>query len=271
MTHYELNGVNYFVDIQGDGEPLLLLHGFTGNHQSWQTVADAFKNEYQLIMPDLIGHGQTDAPTDANRYTMDKLAEDIITLLDTLNIEKTNLLGYSMGGRVAVYLAVHFPERINKLILESTSAGLITDGGRTARRFRDNRLADRIEAGGLEAFVNFWERIPLWKTQENLPIDVKNQQRAIRMSHTTHGLANSLRGMGTGVQPNLWDDLEQLSMPICLIVGEKDRKFHQLNQYMHQLMKNAQLHIMDNCGHTVHLESPNTYIELIYAFLHDNT
>ena len=222
---------------------------------------------YRLIAPDLLGHGRAPAPADPTRYAMPHAAQDLAHLLDQLHLEKINLLGYSMGGRLALYFALHYPQRIHKLILESASPGLDTAVERHTRRQNDHTLADRLERDGLPAFVNFWESLPLWASQASLPSVKRDALRQQRLQNQPAGLANSLRGMGTGVQPSLWGKLAQLQKKTLLLAGALDSKFMAINQRMVALLPQAQLEIVPQAGHTIHLEQPQVYGQKVVGFL----
>lgn len=263
-----MNDIRYHVWQSGQGVPLLLLHGFTGTGETWSPVWDGLVQDYRLIAPDLIGHGRTDAPDDPDRYGMASAAADLIALLDYLGEDQAHLLGYSMGGRLALYMALYYPSRFHTLTLESASPGLRTAAERDDRRRRDDMLADRIEREGLEAFVDFWESLPLWASQRDTLDDVaKAALRAERLRQRPSGLANSLRGMGTGVQPSLWERLPELTLPVQLIVGAHDEKFVGINKAMCALLSNAHLSMISKAGHTVHLEQPQRFQDIITAFL----
>ncbi|MEM7798956.1 MAG: 2-succinyl-6-hydroxy-2,4-cyclohexadiene-1-carboxylate synthase [Chloroflexota bacterium] len=268
MALKTLNGINYQYRIDGEGEPLLLLHGFTGSHKTWTDIRPLLSQQYRLIMPDLLGHGLTDAPKMAERYTMQKVAGDLILLCELLRLERLTLLGYSMGGRLALYLATHFPNHFKAVILESSSPGLAGPAERAARKKRDNQLADRIENEGVKRFVDFWEGLPLWDSQKtNLTLAQKDGLHRQRLLNRSQGLANSLRGMGTGVQPSLWDQLHQVSMPVLLMTGALDQKFCKIAVEMALRFPRASHRTLDNVGHTLHLEAPEEYVDALLYFL----
>lgn len=258
----QLNMVRYVFTSEGHGSPLVMLHGFTGSGLNWQV--ESFAEHFEVIAPDLLGHGESESPVHASRYSIRMAAEDIIALCDSLRLEKINLLGYSMGGRLALYLAVHYPQRIHRLILESASPGLKSEAERDERRQRDEALADRIEEDGIEAFVDYWESLPLWASQTDA---MKAQLREGRLQNTPQGLANSLRGMGTGVQPSLWDSLPALDLPVLLMAGALDEKFTAINQQMHAALPQSYLKIVPDAGHTIHLEHPAAFEQLVMGFL----
>ena len=267
MPRLTVNQLRYHVDISGEGTPILLLHGFTGDTTIWELIRNGLEISHQVITIDILGHGQSDNPDDVSAYRMERVACDILELMDALSVAKAHLLGYSMGGRLALHLAIRFPDRFHSLILESASPGLKTEAERNERRIRDNTLADKIEANGIEWFVEFWENLPLWDSQKRLPKAVLERQRKQRLSNNPNGLANSLRGMGTGVQPSLWDNLANLTLPVQLIVGEHDAKFIGINREMADLMPQVDMQIMPNAGHTVHLENPTAFSEQVKIFL----
>ncbi|GJM41235.1 MAG: putative 2-succinyl-6-hydroxy-2,4-cyclohexadiene-1-carboxylate synthase [Ardenticatenaceae bacterium] len=246
---------------------LLLLHGFTGSCISWASHISVFTEQFSLISVDILGHGRSASPPDPNRYAMLKVAADIIALLDEWQVAQTAVLGYSMGGRLALYLATHFPERFSQLILESSSPGLATEAERIARRQRDEALADWIEANGIEPFVQRWEVLPLWKSQQQLSAEVRSKLRQQRLQNSSVGLANSLRGMGTGAQPSLWPKLPTLTLPTLLLAGELDSKFVGINQKMTKALPNGRLHIIPQAGHTTHLERPSAFETAVINFL----
>ncbi len=275
MTEIQLNGISYFYEITDQKRTprhaqypiLILLHGFTGSSQNWQPLLPNLTPHFQILTLDILGHGRSASPPDSTRYQMVNIAADIVALLDKLTSQPVHLLGYSMGGRLALYLAVHYPGRFSSLILESASPGLKTEAERAERRQRDNALADRIEREGVPAFVDFWETLALWHSQKQLPSDIRTRLRQQRLQNNPLGLANSLRGMGTGVQPSLWEQLPDLQMPTLLLTGELDKKFVGIAQEIAQLSYHIDHIVIPDVGHTVHLEMPTLYMETVVSFL----
>ena len=258
---------HYHLEFVGAGEPLLLLHGFSGACATWHPVANALADRWRVIMLDSLGHGQSDAPPSVEAYRMAAVAADILDLLDQLAIRRTHLLGYSMGGRLALYVALRYPERLRSLILESASPGLADETERAERRRRDQALAQFIEAEGIPAFVDYWERLPLWASQSKLPADILTAQRQQRLRNSALGLANSLRGLGTGAQPNLWPELLALQLPALLLASKADPKFHRINEAMAARMPRAQLRLIPAAGHNTHLENAPAFCRAVSSFL----
>lgn len=250
----------------GEGPALLMLHGFTGSGRNWQWVQPELCRAHTLLMPDLLGHGRTSAPPDPQRYRMEEAALDLIMLMDQQGIDCFDLLGYSMGGRLGLYMAAKYPQRIRRVILESSSPGLADEGERRARRESDAELADFIETEGMGPFVERWGRIPLFATQSSVAPERQMALREQRLTNTPQGLANSLRGMGTGEQPSLWSALPEMSVPVLLITGEADTKFTRIAEAMQASLPNARHQHVTGAGHAVHFEEPERYVEYVLSF-----
>jgi len=263
----QINGVNYHIERTGYGPTLLLLHGFTGSGQSWQPYLKDFTPYLHVVTIDLLGHGRSDAPVDSARYGMEYAARDVVEVIDRIDVKPVHLLGYSMGGRLALYIAIHYPDRVARLILESTSPGLRDSSERQQRCDADDRLAEFLETEGIVKFVNYWENIPLFASQKRLPLAVQAAQREQRLQNNPQGLAGSLRGMGTGRQPSLWDQLTSLDSPTQLIAGGLDTKFLVIAQQMHMHLPESRLTISSNAGHAVHLEDSGMFTTCVLDFL----
>jgi 2-succinyl-6-hydroxy-2,4-cyclohexadiene-1-carboxylate synthase len=267
MTPLVIKDVHLNLKLAGSGQPLVLLHGFTGSAVNWEPHSAIFSKHYTTIAIDLLGHGGSDSPANPGRYSMERCVEDLIAVFDQLAVERVNLLGYSMGGRVALHVAATHPERVRALVLESASPGLADPAERQARAARDEALAKRIEREGLEAFANHWEELPLFASQSRLPETVRSELRAQRLRNNPLGLANSLRGLGAGAQPPLWHRLPDLHIPTLLVVGELDLKFVSLARAMAQALPKAKLELVSDAGHAVHLERPAEFDRLVLAWL----
>jgi 2-succinyl-6-hydroxy-2,4-cyclohexadiene-1-carboxylate synthase len=268
MSRLTINGVQYYVECHGAGTHLLLLHGFTGSSATWAPHVAAWPA--RVIAVDLPGHGQTAAPADADRYRMEATVADLVALLDRLGVERAHVLGYSMGGRVALHLAAAHPERVATLILESASPGLATQAERDARVAADTALAASIERDGIAAFVDRWEALPLWASQARLPDEVRAGLRAQRLNNRAVGLANSLRGLGTGAQAPLHDRLADLPMPALVIAGRLDAKFTAIARVMAAALPQGRLALVAEAGHAAHLEQPALFDRLVAGFLEEH-
>ncbi len=266
MARFAANGNYLNVEMTGAGDPLLLLHGFTGTATSWSA---RFSRDYRTIAVDLLGHGLSDSPVDVDQYRMEPCIDDLLSIVDQLALPRINLLGYSMGGRVALHFAAAHPDRVAALILESASPGLRDPGERQARIASDHALADRLERDGLAVFVDYWTNLPLFASQSRLSASVRADLRSQRLRNNVIGLANSLRGLGAGAQQSLWDDLPCIDVPTLLIAGALDAKFTQITQQMAQSMPGAHLAVVEYAGHAVHLEQPAIFDQLVLDYLAD--
>jgi 2-succinyl-6-hydroxy-2,4-cyclohexadiene-1-carboxylate synthase len=232
---------------------LVLLHGFTQTGRSWQAIGHALAGRYRSATPDLPGHGDF-----AGRRPASFIACD--AYLRALTDGPFTLVGYSMGGRVALHAALSLGERIRRLVLIGASPGLADPGERTARAADDAALADRIETIGLDQFVTEWGAQPLF---DGIPRGVAELIDADRRRNTAAGLAAALRGLGTGAMPPLWDRLGELAMPVDLVVGERDEKFRGLAARMAERLPDARVHTVPGAGHVAHLEVPDALVELL--------
>jgi 2-succinyl-6-hydroxy-2,4-cyclohexadiene-1-carboxylate synthase len=246
---------------------LVLLHGFTGSAAGWGSHVSAFAEAgLRVIALDMLGHGRSEAPRDPERYSIEHCSQDILEVLRTLGVERGEsiLLGYSMGGRIALYTA--FSDFFAGLILESASPGLAEDFERAERRASDELLAQRIERDGVPPFVDYWESLPLFASQRALPGEICAGLHEQRLQNRALGLANSLRGVGTGTQPSLYGRLPTLRLPVLLIVGALDGKYSAIAYEMAQSLPEAQVHIVAGAGHTTHFERPEQFDRLVVRF-----
>jgi 2-succinyl-6-hydroxy-2,4-cyclohexadiene-1-carboxylate synthase len=266
-SRLEQDGVIYAVERRGAGPAVLLLHGFTGSARTWDVLAPDLAVDHQIIAVDLLGHGDTTAPPDSARYTLDRAASDLAGLLDQLDVKRAAVVGYSMGGRLALGFAVTHPNRTAALLLESATAGIADATQRALRREADDRLADTIERGGVERFVDGWERLPLWASQSRLPASLRAAMRDDRLGHSATGLANSLRGFGQGAQPPLHGRLDAVACPVLLVTGAEDAKFCAIADDLASLLRNARAVIVPEAGHAVHLEQPDGFAAIVRDFL----
>jgi 2-succinyl-6-hydroxy-2,4-cyclohexadiene-1-carboxylate synthase len=240
---------------------VLFLHGFLGSCEEFSPIAAQLCDRFCCLSIDLPGHGKTQVVGD---YTMSSTARAIVHLLDRLNIHQAILVGYSLGGRLALYLALHFADRFPQIILESASPGLQTKAERSTRRQHDDRLAAHIESD-FSTFLIDWYDQPLFRSLRQHPtFDAIYQQR---LKNTPIELAKSLRSLSIGRQPNLWGKLADYEHPLLLLVGENDRKFVAINQEIAAQCRTAQLKILVNTGHNLHVENPSAFTMHVKEFL----
>lgn len=255
--------LSYFAE--GDGTPVTLLHGFTQSGQSWREVLAKMPAGYRWIVPDLRGHGATRTPPDAP-CTMEACTSDLEMLWDHLGVDRTHLVGYSMGGRLALHVATRVPERILSLLTIGAHAGL-DDDAREGRRPADDALAVRIETAGLEAFVNYWSGLPLFAGIERRGPSFVAQVRSERLKNHIEGLACSLRGMGAGVMEPVWADLAKVSVPCTFVAGQLDHGYVASARRLAATAPNGRIEIVPRAGHSVQQERPDAFAQILLAHL----
>jgi 2-succinyl-6-hydroxy-2,4-cyclohexadiene-1-carboxylate synthase len=251
-------------NVAGSGPPLKLVHGFTGSCASWGApVLEGLAAAGLAPVPlDLPGHGHRSGETDPARF---QLAAALACIDEAGGAGP--LVGYSMGGRIALHYAVRYPERVTHLVLESASPGLASAEDREERRSADEALARRLEHDGIEAFVDRWERLPIFESQAALPDAERTRVRALRLANDASSLAASLRGLGTGALPSLWNRLPKLHVPTLLVVGALDEKFVAIAERMADALPRAALVVVPGAGHAVHLERPDAWLSAVVGFL----
>ena len=251
----------------GDGPPLVLLHGFTGSARSWGSFLNALAAHYTVIAVDIVGHGESDSPARLEHYRMAAAAEDVVNAVKRAGYPRAHWLGYSMGGRLALHVAAAHPEAVARLLLIGASPGLATEAERAGRCASDEALALRIEAEGVEPFIDYWQNIPLFASQRALPAERQAAIRNGRLANSAVGLANSLRGMGTGAQEPLFDALPALTMPALLLSGDADQKFTAIAAEMHADLPKARRVIISGAGHAAQTDQPERCSAAILQFL----
>jgi len=229
-------------------ESVVLLHGFGGTGRAWDGVAAALQREgYRPFAPDLLGHGA--APGAERPISFPACVRHLLAHAP----ERFALCGYSLGGRVALHLALGAPERVSRLVLVSTTAGIEDPCERAERSRADHRLADELESIPFEDFIERWRTQPLFADD---PPAVGRLAREDQRRNRPDALAAVLRGIGTGEMQPLWGTLAQLRMPALVVVGERDRKFRELGERMVGLLPEAQLVVIPG-GHNLPLENPS--------------
>ena len=271
MPFLSLNNYRFHYTINGNIEQpvLLLLHGFLGNSNDFKASISQLSSQYCCLTVDLPGHGKTQVLGGDDYYTMAETAIGLIEFLNHLNFKPCHLFGYSMGGRLALYLTLDFPQYFQGVILESTSPGLKTETEQINRLKSDEKLAKSLEdlaaSSCFQEFLDRWYQQPLFQSLKQHPEFSNILQQ--RLNNNPPELAKSLRYLGTGKQPSLWEKLSQNQIPLLLLVGEYDTKFKQINQEMANLCSFAQLQIIPNCGHNIQIENRTIWVNTIRNFL----
>jgi len=288
----DLDGLRWAVRVAGSGPALLLLHGFTGSGRSWDggpadatsglaetasgLAAAAVGAGFTTIAPDLPGHGGTAwhegdpaRPGEPSRATIERSADDLPALLRALGHERAYVVGYSMGARVALRLAISQPSCVARLVLEAPSAGIADADSRAARRAADDALARTLERDGIESFIDAWERTPVLAGEARLGARERAILREIRLAHDPAGLAASLRAAGQGVMEPLHGRLREIASPTLVIVGADD-PVRERAAAVAAGIPGARLAVVHGAGHAPHLEAPATFRRLVLDFVSED-
>jgi 2-succinyl-6-hydroxy-2,4-cyclohexadiene-1-carboxylate synthase len=258
MLHYQTYG-------SPEKRALCFLHGFMGSTADWDPIVEALEADAYCLMVDLPGHGRSvDRPP--HEYTMEGATQALADVLDEVGIDRCSLVGYSMGGRVALYFSVHHPSRVQRLVLESASPGLRTEEARGERRALDAERAARIQ-NDLPCFLHDWYRKPLFSSLEHHGLVESMIER--RQDNDPGELARALKGLGPGTQPSLWEELETVRGPALVMTGALDEKYEDLTRETAQLLPDARRVLVPRAGHNVHAERPQAYLAELCRFLAD--
>jgi 2-succinyl-6-hydroxy-2,4-cyclohexadiene-1-carboxylate synthase len=233
---------------------VVLVHGFTQTLAAWSAVGERLAHRWEVVRVDLPGHGGS-----AHVRVGFEEAAGLVGAAGGAGA----YVGYSLGGRLCLRLALDRPDLVGALVLVGASPGIAGARERAARRAADERLAAEVERDGVAAFLDRWLAGPLFAT-----LPGASAGRAERLANTAEGLAFALRRLGTGAQEPLWDRLGGLRPPVLLVAGERDPKFAGLARQMAAAIgPTAQVAIVPGAGHAVHLERPAELAALIEEFL----
>ena len=241
--------------------PLVLIHGFTGSPASWDGVRRSLDTEPACVSP--LGHGGLGAPSTNIQTWEDELAR----LVAAFPSGPVHLVGYSLGARLALGIALTYPSTIARLTLISGHTGLANEADRHERRAADARWCTLLENQGIEAFVNAWEAQPLFASQASLPATLRAEHRAARLRHSPGGLARSLRVTGLAEMPDYAPRLAALTAPLTVMVGELDAKFLGLGRATSERVRGSRFVVAPSAGHDLLLERP----DLVALVLRDPT
>lgn len=239
---------------------IVSLHGFTGEGSDFGPLRASLPPETRLEAPDLPGHGSRRHLRALGEYSIEA---HLALITQAATSPQITLLGYSLGGRLALHWSLAHPQRVARLILIGASPGLATPAEREERRLGDATLADFIRTRGLEAFYKYWHNQTFFRPLLRLPEERLRPILERRLRNDPEGLALSLDNVGTGTLPSLWPRLRELRCPVDLVTGEHDEKFTRLAREMGAHLPKARHSVIDGAGHAVHLERPDDVAMLL--------
>lgn len=245
---------------------LFVLHGFSGSFRDFLFLCNR-DLPINIVFIDMIGHGESDSPNLLSFYKQEQIVIQLDKFIDYFNFKSKYLFGYSMGGRAALSYSVNFQNKINGLILESSTPGILSKKEANKRIFEDKELAEFILSNSIDKFVERWLSLPLFDSLKSLPHEKLSSHKSLKYLNNKIGLSNCLLGFGTGAMKNLWKEIETLNLPVLLFVGEYDDKFKKINIEANKLMPNSKLKVISNAKHIPHLENENEFIIEIKEFL----
>jgi 2-succinyl-6-hydroxy-2,4-cyclohexadiene-1-carboxylate synthase len=262
----KIRGIQYHYHIHQQKEKLpyfILLHGFMGSSESFSSIIPKLLSFCNPITIDLLGHGKTEGSEMHYRFAAKEQTADIVKLISEQFKYPLFLHGYSMGGRLALQVALRRTDLIQGLILESTTFGIENEQERQARQALDGQRADSI-LGNYDQFIDEWKLLPIFENKSEKAEEIQRTQNSLWMS-------NSLLGFGTGSMPCFKDQLHKLKMPVQLIAGEKDQKFTNILGAMKKRIDSSSFKVFENANHRVHLDQPEAFVTTLKNFIQTNT
>ncbi len=231
---------------------VVLAHGFTQNSRCWSSFSTELAQTRRLKLVDLPGHGQSEHD-DA----------DLVTSGDLLAEAggEAAIVGYSMGGRIALHTALQYRSQVSKLILIGVNPGLEAASDREQRRTNDTELALQLRREGLDVFLRKWLHNPMFGGLSEEAACLKH-----RLVNRLSGLEATLLTRSVGCQVPLWERLGELTMPVLLISGQADQKYGLLNERAAGLIPQAQTCTIPG-GHAVHLQNPKAVAAAVNQFI----
>lgn len=246
-----------------DEHAVVLLHGFGGTGADMVSLAGRLPG--RVIAPDLPGHGSA---VDVDASSLRGVVDGLVRSLDAAGLGQVDVVGYSMGGRVALAMTAWVPDRVRSVVAIGGRAGIRDTAERDERRRRDDALADAIESRGIEWFVDTWLDGWIYDTQRRLGAGHMEAVRRSRIARSqTRGLGAALRGYGSGAQPYIADALARCGRPVVLLVGELDHRFAPVADELGRMIPGARVVVVPEAGHATHVENLDGTAAAIVGFL----
>jgi 2-succinyl-6-hydroxy-2,4-cyclohexadiene-1-carboxylate synthase len=244
---------------------LVFIHGFLGSLHDWGSLPHRIDPERWYTLLELPGHGD-EADAEPEAFEPEACVSNLLAQIHSAAIDRFVVVGYSMGGRLGLQLALAAGPQCVGAVIESASPGVADEADRAARRAHDEAWAQRFEAGPMEKVVADWYEQPVFASLGQQP-ELKKELIARRARNSGPGVARALRGLGAGVVPSAWDRLGGLACPVLFIAGGEDRKYVDLAQRAAGLCRSGQAVIVPGSGHSVHVEKPDGFVDAVRDFL----
>jgi 2-succinyl-6-hydroxy-2,4-cyclohexadiene-1-carboxylate synthase len=268
MTNHNLPIWTYHSRGEPHLPPVVCLHGFMGAGADWLPLAEQWAGRFFCLLPDLPGHGGNQQFPLSSPLDFESVGQGLHLFLQHLHLDRVSLVGYSLGGRIALDAATKFPQKIKTLVLESCHAGIENDQARRDRAAADERQAESLLAHGMDSFVEQWYKLDLFKTLQRRP-QLLAELKANRKKNDPRWMAKVIKELSPGRQPLLGEKLGSLPMPTLLLAGELDAKYVDLVGRLGSQIPQAVVKIIPDAGHNVHLEQPEKFAETVVNFLQE--
>lgn len=271
MAIFSNRGIHYHVSEWGsrDRPPVVLLHGFAQSSETWEQVAEELSETHHVVAPDFVGHGRSDKPYEPTTYEMGAIVDTLTALLRWLWVDRVDLVGYSMGGRIALTYACMHPHHVASLVLESTSLGPKTDLQHQASLKRDLETIGKLAECDIETFMREWAEQTVFESQKHLPQKVREKLHKDRCTNDPRALALMVRGCGQHTMADFSRRIEVLPMPLLYIAGILDRRYLKIAE---ELQHNSGIScVLLNTGHNTHLEAPEVFSRRVKKFLDESS
>lgn len=251
--------------------PILALHGFTGDAQDFACLADASRDALDWWALDLPGHGnaRVESPEQLTLEDFLQAIESARARIEAETGQRPHLLGYSMGGRIALHAAKHHPAAWRTLITIGATPGIAEPARRMDRLIADEDLAARMRRQTIDEFLQAWQAMPIIRSQDAIAPRILNAMRARRRLNDPQQLAGALMAVSSGRLPSLWDELDQLDLPYLIMAGQADQKFATIAHKMAPLLPRPEVCLLAKAGHCAHLESPDEFLMLLRGYLRE--
>ncbi len=268
MPVANIEGVDINYLDEGEGRPIMLIHGFSSNLKSWDEQMPALSSRYRVVRYDCRGHGKSESPADPAAYSQEILVREALGLLDELGIDRACVCGHSMGGNVALHMAINHPDRVDASIVACTGSGSSKDDG-FKERFQV--IAEMLDRGELDQFTETLLSAPSFSVFGRLRPDILEKQREWLLGNDARGLANTIRGvqMKRPSIMSLEEKLKNLNVPSLILVGDEDIPCTEPAYFMHKHIPRSKLVVFPQTGHILNLERPSDFNREVMVFLRE--
>jgi len=260
--------LHYFAEGDSENPTVVMLHGFGGLSTDWNGLIDDLSAEFYCVAPDLPGHGKSTIDMSPNEITLPSVAAEVNTLITSLGLGDVILLGYSLGGRIALQYAINYQPSLQALILESANPGLESDYERKMRSALDADRAKRLRDYGAEDFFEEWYHQPLFDSISEQS-NVVSALIEARAAQDANSLASMLERLSPGTVTPLWDRLDQFHIPVKIISGAKDREYTRISRRMTELIQHVDWTVIADAGHNCHLERSLAFSTAVRRFIEE--